>query len=133
MAEGDPSAGGGESAGLIASLRRGVSTALAIVHTRLELFGNELEHERLRLMQLFILASVALFCTFVGAVLATLLIVVAFWDDHRLAALGILAFLYLGAGAVVALLCKARAVERPHVFQQSLAELARDRDALRSR
>jgi uncharacterized membrane protein YqjE len=76
---------------------------------------------------------VALFCAGVGVVLATLFVVMALWDTHRLLALGIPAILFLlGAGlAWLAVLGKVRA--KPRLFAASLGELSKDRKEVTSR
>ena len=77
-----------QSAGLMESLKRLVSTLTSIVSTRLELLANELQEERLRLTQMFLYSLFALFCFGMGMLLLTVFIVVLFWDDHRLAVTG---------------------------------------------
>ena len=85
------------SKGLLESLKTLTGTLVAILHTRLELFSTDLEEERARLATLFILTLVALFCMGVGVILAALFVVVAFWDTHRLLALGGLTGLFYSA------------------------------------
>lgn len=119
-------------AGLIASLRRLAATGVAIVHTRLTLLSSELDEERLRVTQMLVLGAIALFCGFIGVLLVTLTVVVAFWDSHRLLALGVLSGIYLACGIAALVALKTRAAQRPKLFSGSLAELARDRDLLGS-
>ena len=109
------------------------ASLLAIAHTRLELFSTEIDEQRAWLGSMLVWALVALFCAGVGVVLATLFVVMALWDTHRLLALGIPAILFLlGAGlAWLAVLGKARA--RPRLFEASLVELSKDRKELTSR
>ena len=86
--------------GLFESLKVLAATLLAIAHTRLELLSTELEEERLRLSSMLVWTLVALFCAGLGVVLATLFVVLALWDTHRMLALGIPAILFiLGASA----------------------------------
>jgi uncharacterized membrane protein YqjE len=119
--------------GLFDSLKVLAATLLAIAHTRLELFSTEIEEQGAWLGSMMVWTLVALFCASVGVVLATLFVVVALWDTHRLLALGVPAILFL-VGAVVAwltVLGKARA--RPRLFEASLVELSKDRKELTSR
>lgn len=76
--------------GLLNSLKNLTVTLIAIIHTRLELLSTDLEEGRERLISLLAIIFVSLFCLCFGAVLLTLLIVVIFWDTHRLLALGTL-------------------------------------------
>lgn len=118
--------------GLFESLKTLSGSLIAIVHTRLELLSNDIAEERAHLTTLLVLGLVALFCLGVGVVLLTILIAVAFWESHRLAALGGLTgfFLVVGAGLVWLAMHKART--RPRLFEASLAELSRDRQRLSS-
>jgi uncharacterized membrane protein YqjE len=119
-----------QATGLLESLKRLAGTALSIVQTRLELLSNELEEERLRVRQLFLYGSVALFLFGMATMLLTVFIVVVFWDSYRLQVLGGLTLLFLGAGILAwnALLRAKR--ERPRLFSASLAELADDIERL---
>lgn len=118
------------SSGLMASVRRLLSTATAIASTRLELLANELHEERLRLTQMLFFALSALFCFGMAMLLLTLLIVVLFWDEHRLAALGVMSVLFLVSGALMVALLRSKAEAGSKLFSASLAELAKDREQL---
>ena len=118
--------------GLFESVKVLAATLLAIAHTRLELFSTEIEEQRVWLSSMLVWTLVALFCAGVGVVLATLFVVIALWDTHRLLALGLPAILFL-VGAVLAwltVLGKARA--KPDLFAASLAELSKDHKELTS-
>jgi len=119
-------------AGLMGSVRQLLSTLTSIVSTRLELLGNELQEERLYLTQMLLFVLSALFCFGMGILLLTIFIVVLFWDDHRLAALGALSSLFFAAGALLAILLRSKAQAKPRLFSASLAELAKDREQLRT-
>jgi uncharacterized membrane protein YqjE len=119
-----------QSAGLMGSIKRLASTLISIVSTRLELLANELEEARLRLTQMIVFALFALFCFGMGIFLLTIFVVVLFWDDHRLAALGVACALYLALGTMMALLLRSKAQDKPKLFSASLAELAKDREHL---
>lgn len=120
------------SSGLMGSVRRLLSTLTAIVSTRLELLANELQEERLRLTQMLLFALLALFCFGMGILLLAVFIVVLFWDDHRLAALGTLSALFLALGMLMAVLLRSVAQTKSRLFSASLAELAKDRAQLRA-
>jgi uncharacterized membrane protein YqjE len=117
--------------GLAHSLRRLAGTLLAILQTRLELLATEVEEEKLRLGSLLGFAAAAFFFLGFGVLLLALLLTVLLWDSHRLLALGAMTALFLGAGAVSAFVALRRASAGSKLFAASLAELARDRDALR--
>ena len=118
--------------GLMGSVKRLTGSLIAILSTRLELLANELKEERLRLTQMLLLALIALFCLGTGLMLLNAFIVVLLWDDHRLLALGLLSLVYLVAGAAVAMVVRVKAQAGSKLFASSLAELDKDRQALRS-
>lgn len=115
------------------SLKTLTATLVAVGHTRLELLSTELEEERERLVAMLISALVALFCFGLGAVMTALLLVVAFWETHRLLVVGLLAALFLAAGASALAFAMNKARIKPRLFHASLAELAKDREHLTSR
>lgn len=118
------------SPGLMGSVRRLLSTLTSIVSTRLELLANELQEERLRLTQMLVFGFFSLFCFGLGVLLLTIFIVVLFWDDHRLAALGSLSILFFALGALMAILVRSKIQAGSRLFSASLAELAKDREQL---
>lgn len=118
--------------GLFESLKTLAGSLIGIIHTRLELLSNDIAEERAHFTTLLVLGLVALFCLGVGVVLLTILIAVAFWESHRLAALGGLSGLFLAAGAGLAWLALHKERTRPRLFEASLAELAKDRQQIRS-
>jgi uncharacterized membrane protein YqjE len=120
------------AAGPLASLRALVSTLLEMVGTRAELALVELREETARRERTLALACVAALFLALGLLLAALLVVVAFWETHRVAAAGAMTGLYLGIAA--AAFAKMRAARRadPAPFEATLRELALDREALRA-
>ena len=122
----------GRSGGLLDSLRRFGSTALEIIHTRIELFATELDEERARIARALWLAVISIFCLSLGVLLVVLFLVVLFWDSHRLLVLGLLALGFLGTGSAAMLALRARLSQRTKLFAQTLDELQRDRERLES-
>ena len=123
----------GEGKGLIESITRLAATLVAIAHTRLDLLATDLETDREHLLSLLMWALAALFCLGVGVLLAVLLLVVAFWDTHRILVLGSLAGLFLAAGGAAGWFVLHIARTRPRLFATSLSELLKDRQQLISR
>ncbi len=119
--------------GLLASLATLASTLVAIAHTRLDLLSSDLEEEREHLLSLLVLSLSALFFLGIGVLLATLLVVVAFWDTYRLPVLAVLAVIFLAAGISAWRIALHKARTKPRLFAASLAELLKDRQQLVSR
>jgi uncharacterized membrane protein YqjE len=119
--------------GLFESLKTLSVSLVGIVHTRLELLSTDIAEEREHLITLLLLVQLALFFLGVGILLLALLIVVAFWESHRLLVLGGLTGLFLLASAGSAWLAVHKTRTRPRLFAASLAELSKDRQHLTSR
>lgn len=121
------------SGGLFHSLRALLATALGIAQLRLELFGTELEAEKLRLLDALWRLGLGLLLLGVAAVLAAGFVLMLFWDSYRLAALGVMVLLFVAGG--VGLLMWARAglaAGEGGPFALSLGELQRDLDGLQA-
>ncbi len=113
------------------SIRKTIAGAagdvVAMVRTRLELFGLELNVETARLFSLLGLACASLLCATLSAVVFSLLIIAYFWDTpQRFVAIALLAVAYgLASACMLVVLCRRlRAAPRP--FDATLEELKRD-------
>lgn len=116
----------GKSGGLFASLRRLLGTLLEIAQVRLELLGTELELEKRRIFDGLLLWLVALMMLGVSLVLLCGFIILLFWDGYRLAAVGVMALLFLTIAAWLARAARHRLQSPNGMFSASLAELQRD-------
>jgi uncharacterized membrane protein YqjE len=115
-----------EKRGLLTSLRALVTTLVAIVATRLEILIGELELEKLRLARILVLGMAAVFFAAMALIFLSLLVLMLFWDEHRLAALGGISVIYLAlaVGAVWWLRHDLR--QKSRLFSVSLGELRKD-------
>jgi len=116
--------------GLLHSIKHLAQSLLGAAQTRLEIFATEIEEERLRLEQLLLVALAAAFCLAMGVVLCVAVVVLYYWDTHRIAAAGILAAAFLAAGVVLGLILRDRVKTRPKPFTITRGELAKDRAIL---
>lgn len=122
--------GGGEAGGLFTALRTTAVTLVATARTRVELAGNELASERIRLVRLLVLGVAALFCLGVGILLLVGLIVALNWE-YRAAVLGGFAAAFLIAG-IILFVAMQRANDHRQAFAATLAELEEDLRQLRA-
>jgi uncharacterized membrane protein YqjE len=79
---------------------------------------------------LLLFATAALFFLGIGIVLATLLLVLLFWDGPRVLVLALAAAAFLAVGAGLAAAWRRKAAAKPPLLASTLAELQRDREAL---
>ena len=117
----------------LAGRLRGIAdAALQTLQTRLELLALEAQEEKLRLARLAINIVLCGLLLGFGLVFLMVFLTVLFWEEHRLLALGLSTAICLG-GALFAATNVAREFKQgSRLFAASLAELARDRDALRA-
>jgi uncharacterized membrane protein YqjE len=122
--------GGGPAKGLFASVRELLVTALAITQTRLELITTEIEEELHRVAEILLWMFVVVFFAGLAVLMLAFVIVVAFWEDHRLlaASLTTLAFLLIVAIALLVVRAKVRA--RPKLLEATIEEIRHDRETL---
>jgi uncharacterized membrane protein YqjE len=118
------------SKGLFESLGNMVSSLLGTVHTRLELLSTDLEEDRAHLLSIVCWYAGAMFCMALGLVLLAIFLVVAFWETHRLIALGALAGFFLLVGLVALGFARHQAKSKPKLFFASLLELLKDKETL---
>lgn len=123
----------GPVSGLFHSLNKFASTLLALAHTRLELLTTELQEEVRQVGAILLWAFIAAFAAMLALFLGALAVIFVFWDTHRIAAsIGtVIAFLLIGVAAALMLQKKLR--DKPPLLDDTLAELAKDRDQLRAR
>lgn len=113
-------------------LRSFAAGTLGILQTRLELLATEFQEEKLRLGMLMGYAAAAFFFLGFGMVLLALFLTVLLWDSHRLLALGIFTALFLAIGIIAALAAAHTGRQGSRLFAASIAELAQDREMIRS-
>jgi uncharacterized membrane protein YqjE len=118
------------SKGLFDSLSTFASTLLGAAHTRLELLSTDFEEDRAHLLSLVCWYAGAMFCMALGLVLLTIFLVVAFWETHRLIALGALAGFFLLMGLLALAFARHKAKSKPKLFFASLLELLKDKETL---
>ncbi len=116
---------------LAESLHGIVDAGLQTVQTRLELLAIELQEEKLRLAGLALNAVLAGLLLGFGLMFLLVFLTVLFWEEHRLLALGISTVICLIGGLLAASKAAHAFRSGTKLFSASLAELTRDRAALR--
>lgn len=118
------------SEGLLTSLKKLTSTLIALIYTRLDLLSTDMEEGRERLISLIITVFLSLFCLCFGVVLLAILMVMIFWDTHRLLVLSTMTGMFLLVGTVLCVNAISALKNMPRMFATSLAELAKDQQHL---
>ena len=111
--------------------RRLAATLLAMLHTRIELASVELQEESQRLIGYLVLGLAALFLAGLSVLLLVFLVIVLFWDSHRIEAVTALTVL-CGLGTVfVAVTLRSQLRKRPPLMGATVCELKKDLETLR--
>lgn len=112
------------------SLKKLGGAFAGLLQGHLELLGIELQEEKIRVFQLFLLASVGLFFGLLIMVGLSAAVVIAFWDNGPIVAILALCLLY----AAVMTACMTRAIKLARgsaaPFEATLEELSRNRERL---
>lgn len=118
-------------AGPLGSARALGASLLALLGTRVELAAIELKEETERRKRLAVLALVAVLFLGAGLLLLAFLLVVLYWDTHRLPAIAGVTLLYTAIGAWAFLRFRAILRDSPPPFSATLDEFKRDLDMVR--
>ena len=119
--------------GLFQSFSNFAGTLIAIAHTRLQLLTTELQEEVRQVGAILLWAFIAAFTALLGLFLAALVFIFAFWDTHRIAASLVMIAMFVGLALFAVLVLRKKLREKSPMLDDTLAELAKDRDNLRSR
>ncbi|HSH49156.1 MAG TPA: phage holin family protein [Halomonas sp.] len=106
-----------------------IGSLVATGETRLRLAVLELEEERARLVTMALLAGLSLILLLLGLGALTTLIIVIFWESHRLAAIGVSAGVLIISGLLV-IAWVMRMARRRTLLASTLRHLALDRELL---
>ena len=118
--------------GLRSSAAHLAAALLGLGRTRLELATVEFEEARARAAENLVLMMVAGFAFALAVLMASMLVVVLFWDSYRIAAICGVTLAYALIGVLALWRLSARKKADTPAFAASLAELERDRAWLAS-
>jgi len=116
--------------GLLDSLRALLTTLVAMAHTRVELFGTEIEEEVRRVVALLLGGLAVLTLASLALLFSGLVVIAAYWDTHRLAATVGVAIGFFVLTAVSYFAVRALTRRRSRLLASTLDELERDLELL---
>ncbi|HVY24535.1 MAG TPA: phage holin family protein [Steroidobacteraceae bacterium] len=123
----------GPIAGLLHSLAQLAATLLSMVHTRIELVTTELQEQARHVITVLLWSLLALLMLGMGCLFAALLVIIVYWDTHRLLAAICVTASFFVIAAVAALTVFIKLRTHPKLLQATLDELKRDQELLRAR
>jgi len=118
--------------GLFSTVTRIVKTLRETVENRIELFLLEAREDRLRLLDLLILAAIGVALAMMTIIVATFTIVVLFWDSYRILTLVILTLAYGAAAAIVIANLRSK-IKNWRSFQATFDQLQKDRECFKKK
>src|SRR5687768_5287726 len=127
MAEGE------HSGGLFGSVRRVADTCVSSIHNRVELLALELQEEKLRLVRLLLWTGAALFSAFLAITVITIAVIFLVPEESLKIAISGFGLLYAIVAAVLAMKLRSEVRNAPAPLADTMAELKKDLQALRSR
>jgi uncharacterized membrane protein YqjE len=133
MAEPKSAGPHGSGSGLFDSAKALLASLVAIAHNRLDLLSTELQEEIARVALMLLWGAIGLFFVFLAILFVALLILIAFWDDHRLLTAGLLAILFAVLAVIAGTAAWRQIVAKPRPFDASLSELGKDSEQLKAR
>lgn len=98
---------------------------LEVVHTRMELLGNELQVARDTILRQLLLAQALLFCVGIGLILTTIGLTILFWEQRLVVVWMATAVAWFAALCIYFVLRGNKEHAEP-LFNASLAELKED-------
>ena len=126
----DSDTSGGSAGGLFDSMRALLATLVAMAHTRVELFGTEIEEEVRRVVTLLLGGLVVLTLASLALLFSGLVVIAAYWETHRLAATVCVAIVFIVLTAAAYLAVRAQTRRRSRLLASTLDELERDLELL---
>jgi uncharacterized membrane protein YqjE len=121
----------GPASQLLRSAVQLLGNLLEAAQTRAELLTTEVEEEIQHVARLLLLGFAALLAGILGALIAGFVVVILFWDTHRVAAALAVLGVFLLAAAICGLAVRRELRARPRLFEATRTELARDVARLR--
>ncbi|NUN92991.1 MAG: phage holin family protein [Verrucomicrobiae bacterium] len=112
--------------GLTAPFRRLIEAATGFLSSKVELISIEWQEEKRRILELLVLAGVALLFGVLAFSLITFCVVAFFWETHRFLALLGLGALYLLISWALLVRLQRKAHLSTKVFEATLEELKKD-------
>lgn len=123
--EGSPPTEGG----IFSSVARLLQTLRDVVENRFELFLVEMKEERIRLFDAIFLLAIGIVCAVMTLVMITLVVIVIFWDTHRILVMTLVTLAY-GISAALAIVKLRNRLLGWQAFSATIEQIKKDRSCL---
>lgn len=112
--------------GILAAAGRITATVVAMIGTRLELAAVEFQEDARRLLGYLAWTLLAVFLAGGAFMLVALFVIVLFWEDYRLQAIGGMAILFAAVAGLIVMKVKSGLNNQATLLSTTLAELRND-------
>ncbi len=119
--------------GLFTSARRLVSNLIELSLNRLNILSIDIEISLQRILSISSLFLFGVFFSCMAIFLAVILLVVIFWDTHKVLVISSLLAFFVIAGAALFAVARAKLKNMPNIFEATIAELKKDHQSLHSK
>lgn len=126
-----PDAAPGPVGRALDSARNLLATLLALGRTRLELLTVELQLEVRRSVEVAAWLLIAIQAAMIGLIMIAFLLIVIFWDEHRVLVASLVTGGFLLVACVAGLTVAGKLRRKPRMLAGTLAELSADAERLR--
>jgi uncharacterized membrane protein YqjE len=118
---------------LLKSLKGLGMTFIEIIRTRIEILSLDVMEARVRFVSILMLGAFTFLLLSLGIILGMFWLIITFWESYRFMVMGILTVTLIGCGLVLLVILVWKLKKGPKLFEGTIAELDRDREALRDR
>lgn len=107
-----------------------LAIVVGMAKTRLALLAVDLLEEKRRIWLLLVLTALALIFGLLALLMLSLLVIIAYWEEGRLLAIGALLAFYIAATIATVLILRRKTMSGSALLAASLGELSKDHAAL---
>ena len=108
------------------ALKRFSAVLLQGLDYRLDLLSLEFQEEKQRLLGALFLAMIAAFAAFLGFLCLNLLVILLFWETHRVLVVVLMCVFYIAVALSIGVWLRHRLRSEPDPFSASRSELRKD-------
>lgn len=116
--------------GLFASAGRLLSNLIELALNRLNILSVDLEISIQRIISISSLFLFGVFFLCMAIFLAVILLVVIFWDSHKVLVISLLLAFFTIGGAGLFLVARAKLKAMPSIFEATISELKKDHQSI---
>ena len=119
--------------GLFTSARRLVTNLIELSLNRLNILSVDIEISLQRILSISSLFLFGVFFSCMAIFLTVILLVVVFWDTHKILVISSLLAFFVFGGVILFAVARAKLKKMPNIFEATIAELRKDHQSIHSK